>query len=169
MPDALISCADTRGYEHTAPPSRLLAARLANALPIAAASRSRPSRAYQRVLAGAPRRRSLAACAPPAGASAFAPHSMVFLARPRRAEAVAPPSQHLRGGFDLGFCVRGAARDSSAGADTATPAPAAGARRMPALASLSHALFQLAAAPAPPKCVPRSLRAQRANQPQPYS
>ena len=84
---------------------------------------------------------------------------MVFLARPRRAaEAAAPPTPalHLRGGFDAGFCVRGEARDSASGTAAAAPAAVQAARRAPAFASLSRALFQLAAAPAPTKCVARS-------------
>ena len=81
---------------------------------------------------------------------------MVFLARPRRAaEAAAPPPpSHLRGGFDAGFCVRGESRDGASG--TAAPAAVQAARRAPAFASLSRALFQLAAAPAPTKCVART-------------
>ena len=84
--------------------------------------------------------------------------AMVFLARPRRAaEAAAPPTPalHLRGGFDAGFCVRGEARDSASGTAAAAPAAVQAARRAPAFASLSRALFQLAAAPAPTKCVAR--------------
>jgi hypothetical protein len=80
------------------------------------------------------------------------------LARPRRAaEAAAPPTPalHLRGGFDAGFCVRGEASDSASGTAAAAPAAVQAARRAPAFASLSRALFQLAAAPAPTKCVAR--------------
>ena len=85
---------------------------------------------------------------------------MPFLARPQRAVAdAAPPSPHLRGGFDLGFCVRGAARDGTSGPDSAAATGGLARRRAPAFASLSHALFQLAAAPAPPKCVARAMRA----------
>ena len=83
---------------------------------------------------------------------------MVFLARPRRAaEAAAPPppSVNLRGGFDAGFCVRGEARDNASRPAAAAPAAVQAARRAPAFASLSRALFQLAAAPAPTKCVAR--------------
>ena len=82
--------------------------------------------------------------------------TMVFLARPRRAaeaSAPPPPPTHLRGGFDAGFCVRGEARDNASGPAAASPAAVQAARRAPAFASLSRALFQLSAAPAPTKCV----------------
>jgi hypothetical protein len=86
---------------------------------------------------------------------------MPFLARPQRAAAdAAPPTPHLRGGFDLGFCVRGAARDGTSGPDASAATGSLARRRVPAFASLSHALFQLAAAPAPPKCVSLARYAQ---------